>query len=194
MSVAANRRKQQRNDELKLIPEFIGEGGTKKTAKDVACIPCSTTFLRWFTGILALIAAFSILPIIIVQYYQNSDAIANQRCLVNAAFSGMPNASLTGMIQMDTNTRLFVWNLRGVGDAASLNAISSISVVDYVGNPLFIACGVTVVCQMNNQVIQTDPGALSLSPFMYQIRALPFNYYYNISSPIYGNAVGQFCA
>lgn len=192
----ANRRKRgnNNNDELKLIPEFIGEGDGVKKAKDYACIPCSTTFLRWFTGILALIAAFSILPIIIVQYYQNSDAIANQRCIVNAPFSNASSSSLTGMIQMDTNTRLFVWNLRGVGDAASLNAISSISVVDYAGNPLFTACGVTVVCQMNNQVIQTDPDALSIAPFMYQIRALPFNYYYNISTPLYGNAVGQFCA
>lgn len=189
--------KRRKNDELRLIPEHIGEGGegkNKKKAKEYACIPCSTTFLRWFTGVLALIAAFSILPIIIVQYYQNSDAIANQRCIVNAPFSAAPpGVSLTGMIQMDTNTRLFVWNLRGIG-APDINTISSISVVDYAGNTSFTACGVTVVCQLNNQVIQTDPNALSITPYMYQIRALPFNYYYNISSPLYGNAIGQFCA
>jgi hypothetical protein len=183
-----NRRK---NDgELKLIPQHVGE--KKATAKDYACIPCSTTFLRWFIGILALIAAFTILPVIIVQYYQNGDEIANQRCGVNVPFSGSSsNVSLTGMIQLNTNTRLMIWNLRGIG--ANVNDISSISVFDYLGTPLFTACGVTVVCQMNNQVIQTDPVGLSLSPFMYQIRALPFNYYYNITSTTFGNAIGQFC-
>jgi hypothetical protein len=188
-----NRKQRNQYGEITIWPKHINQLGDddstdypETSARRYTCGSVTNSCLRWTIGILAFIAALSILPVVLVAYLSTDDVVANQRYYVNA-----PSANgvgfVTGQLQLNTNTRQISWDLLTVNMTLPLQSIGIYGPIDIdtpTGPFVLALCGPpsSLVCTFTGVIGQTNPGGLSLSGFINEIRSRPFAYYYNITT------------
>ena len=193
-------RKQRAFNEITIFPHHqnIGAGddvtpppdpSSRPSARRYACCTVSHSCLRWSIGILALIAALSILPVVIVAYLATDDVVANQRYFIDAPSANMVG-SLTGQLQLNYNSRQIVWDFLTFNITLPLQTIHIHGPIatNVPTAPLYVAlCGSpsTLQCVLSGVISQTNPDALSLATFISDIRARPFAYYLNVTTAFY---------
>lgn len=170
----------KRYHELTIWPAPIGTK-TKMKARNYTCGTVTHSCLRWTIGILILIAAISILPVIIIAYISTDDAIANQPFYVNSG------QQLTGQLTFNHNTRQITWDLITFNVTLPLNTIhvhGPIAVNEQTGPFVLALCGApsTLACALGGVIEQTNPDGLSLASYINGIRNRPFAYYVNVTA------------
>lgn len=180
-------------NEITIFPHHLAVGDDvdpePHNARRYACCTVTHSCLRWSIGILALVAALSILPVVIVAYLATDDVVANQRYFVDARSADMVG-SLRGQLQLNYNSRQITWDLITFNMSLPFQTIHIHGPLTENVNtgPLFVAlCGTpsTLACALSGVISQTNPDALSLASFISDIRARPFAYYINVTTALY---------
>jgi hypothetical protein len=168
--------------------------------REYACGTITHSCLRWTIGILALAALLTLIPLVIFFWSGTDNYIATERFLVNLPTAVTPLAArVQGMIQMNTNSRTapVAWNL--LMDLNATGPVLAIGIYGPIlentlwsGPLLFALCGSpsTLVCTLNNTIVQGEPGGFPLNYLISAVRAYPYAYYYNISTTLAGDLTG----
>ena len=193
-----NNRKKNKTAEITIWPQTIAIGEETLESKDdnlkarqYSCCNVTKTCGRLLVGILVLIAAFAVIGIVLAAFFTTEDVIANQRYIIQAlSVSGM--GSVTGQLELNTNSRQIVWDLITQNITLPFQTLSihgPIGVDNTTAPPFVNICGppTTLVCTLSGYIGQTNPTGLSLQQYIVEIRNRPFAYYLNMTTGINPN-------
>lgn len=143
---------------------------------------------RWTVGILSLISALIIAPVVIVAAQSTADTLSIQRMTLRGTSDTLPG-SLTGMMTFNTGSRSIGWNLFLISPNISFASFTlgifgpSTSTPNVLYVPL---CGgaTTIVCVANGTATQVMPQGFSLVPYITAIRQFPMWYDVKLCDPL----------
>jgi hypothetical protein len=187
----------RRSNKESLKLQLIGDLDNEVGARQYSCCNVSHSCLRWTIGVLAVLAAFSIVGVVFASFFTSEDVIANQRYFIRGP-SINAIGFVTGQLQLNTNSRQIVWDLITVNMSVPLSSLSIHGPITFdqpTAPPYVNICGAptTLVCTYSGFIQQTNPDGLSLQQFINTIRDRPFAYYLNVSTVTYmaGDAYAQ---